>query len=94
MKAKPEGKVIDCRSDEGKIIGLIDSILTISEILNERLSDQNAIMTDGIKEALKDMHDSRAIKQLTIKAFVATGKTIVIAKNNSVKVIEPNAPLS
>lgn len=48
-------KIIDCRSEEGITIGLIDSVITICRILGPRISDRDKIDTPGILEALKDL---------------------------------------
>lgn len=44
---------IDCRSEEGVTIGLIDSLITISRVLKPRLVN-NPIITE-IGEALDDL---------------------------------------
>lgn len=44
---------IDCRSEEGITIGLVDAIIAISRILAPRLTQ--LVSTQAIEEALKDM---------------------------------------
>ena len=45
----------DCRSQEGVTVGLIDSIITISRVLQQRLKHHK---TPAIKDALNDLiHD-------------------------------------
>lgn len=47
---------VDCRSDDGITIGLIDSIISIAGVLSSRL--ENTYITLPIAEALKDLaHD-------------------------------------
>lgn len=42
--------VIDCRSEEGITVGLIDSLISIARILSKR-----DLMTSNAQEALKDL---------------------------------------
>ncbi len=55
-------KPIDCRSDEGMLIGFIDSIIYLARILAK-----NDLDTPNIKEALLDLRDDEAVKLLTNK---------------------------
>lgn len=50
-------KTIDCRSEEGVTIGLIDSLISISRILRHR--DLNSY---DIKEALRDLYEDEDAK--------------------------------
>ncbi|WP_336704407.1 hypothetical protein [Chryseobacterium indologenes] len=43
--------IVDCRTEEGVTIGLIDAIIAISRVLAKR----NLNQTEEIKEALKDL---------------------------------------
>ena len=48
---------VDCRSEEGITIGLIDSLISIARVLSKR--DLKA--SDQIKEALKDLRSDEDI---------------------------------
>jgi len=62
---------LDCKSNEGLVIGLIDSIMTIATIvrkqLNTALSERERA---GINEALADLADDRDLKLLIEEATV------------------------
>lgn len=45
--------MIDCRSEEGITIGLIDSLISISRVLRPRLDRSN--MTESVQDALFDL---------------------------------------
>lgn len=52
---------IDCRSETGITIGLIDSIITINRLLIDRdLTDEN------VKEALKDLKADNDFRDLIL----------------------------
>lgn len=53
---------IDCRSEEGITIGLIDSIISICRILARRDLEQ----TDNIKEALIDLAHDEDVHKVTV----------------------------
>lgn len=48
---------IDCRSDEGVTVGLVDSLIAISRVLSRR------DLTPGpVREALKDLSDDEDLR--------------------------------
>ena len=49
----------DCRSEIGITVGLIDSLISISRILKDRLSDNKEIT-----EALKDLQNDEDLKKI------------------------------
>lgn len=53
----PQKRTIDCRSEEGITIGLIDAIISICRILRPRLEKYpgNEAGPQGIEEALRDL---------------------------------------
>jgi len=53
-------KPIDCKSDEGMLIGFIDSIIYLARILAK-----NDLTHPDIKEALLDLQDDKAVKLIT-----------------------------
>ncbi|WP_284464875.1 hypothetical protein [Chryseobacterium sp.] len=55
---------IDCRTEEGITIGLIDALISISRVLVKR--DLNA--TKQIKEALKDLINDEDLSAILNKA--------------------------
>lgn len=68
---------IDCKSNEGLVIGLVDSIMTIATILrkllNTALSERERA---GINEALADLADDKDVKLLIEEArTIAQGRT-------------------
>lgn len=63
MKAE-EIPVVDCRTEEGITIGLIDSIISISRVLNKRL--QNKDQSEQINEALKDLRADKDLADITL----------------------------
>jgi hypothetical protein len=52
-------KTIDCRSDEGVTIGLIDTLITVSRVLSDR--DFSSI---AVKEALKDLAEDKDLSAI------------------------------
>lgn len=56
-------EVIDCRSEEGVTIGLIDAIITQARILRRRQFDAY-----HIREALKDLRSDEDLQWLLEKA--------------------------
>lgn len=66
---RPVPKVIDCKSEEGLTIGLIDSILSVSAILRSRL--ETLVITHIVKEALSDLNCDTDLQ-----------KVVSIAKDN------------
>lgn len=46
-------KTIECKSDEGVIVGLIDSLMSISRVLVEKL--EHGGISEEVKEALLDL---------------------------------------
>lgn len=53
---------IDCRSEEGITIGLIDAIISICRILSPRL--EMGTTTDSINEALMDLSNDEDMKNV------------------------------
>ncbi|WP_288446507.1 hypothetical protein [uncultured Chryseobacterium sp.] len=60
-------QIIDCRSEEGITIGLIDSLISIARVLAKRDLDESR----AIKEALKDL-----INDEDIDKIISHGKSI------------------
>lgn len=49
-------KTIDCRSEEGVLIGLIDSIISISRIVGPMIEKMGRDeLTQGVHDAMKDL---------------------------------------
>lgn len=59
--------IIDCKSEEGKTIGLIDSIISISRILNNRLYLSS--FSKDIQEALKDLKEDNDLNDILNKKY-------------------------
>lgn len=59
-------KIVDCRSEEGITVGLIDSIISICRLLSKR--DMEDI---SIKEALKDLSADEDFNFILNKAHEA-----------------------
>jgi len=55
-----EPKVVDCRSDEGITIGLVDSILTVARILARR----DLLNSLSILDALSDLSSDEDLAYL------------------------------
>jgi len=54
-----EEVITDCRTEEGKTVGLIDSIIFIARILAER-----DLSTDTVKSALKDFRNDEDVRRI------------------------------
>lgn len=50
---------IDCRSEEGITVGLIDSLISISRVLSKRDLSGNSV---AVREALKDLLQDSDLK--------------------------------
>lgn len=72
MEGSKKAKVIDCKSKDGIIIGLIDSIISISRVLAPMLrkkANSPKWFSPEIKEALQDLyHDGDLLRILTSMA--------------------------
>lgn len=55
-----EEVIIDCRSEEGVTIGLIDALISIARVLSKRDLDAS----DQIREALLDLRNDEDIKRI------------------------------
>ena len=71
--------MIDCRSETGITIGLIDSIISISRILVNR-----DIRDPDIIEALKDLQNDEDLKSLLKHRYEIVGTTY-----DGVKILKP-----
>jgi hypothetical protein len=56
----------DCQTEEGITIGLIDSMITITRVLRERLESKG--ISDNIQEALDDFKENVQTDILFIKS--------------------------
>lgn len=54
-----EEVITDCRTEEGKTVGLIDSIIFIARILSER-----DLSTETVQSALKDFRNDEDVKKI------------------------------
>lgn len=52
--------IVDCRSEEGITIGLVDAIISIGRILSER----DLTSSVNVLEALKDLRSDEDLKRL------------------------------
>jgi hypothetical protein len=55
---------LDCRSEEGVTVGLVDAIITIARILTHRDLTPNAVI-----EALKDLANDKDIKTIIARGL-------------------------
>ncbi len=65
MDKNPSDVVVDCASDDGVTIGLIDAIMSISQVLVDRLDED--LDTESVREALKDLRSNPKV------LFIVTG---------------------
>lgn len=66
--------VIDCRSEEGITIGLIDGLMSTARVLRRRL--ENGDMTPNVVEALRDFQQDEDIRYV-LSCVVATKYKVV-----------------
>lgn len=58
--------IIECRSDEGVTIGLIDSLNTISQIIATR-----DLTSEHVREALEDLYSDPSFNAIRMAALSA-----------------------
>lgn len=59
---KKARETTDCRSEEGITVGLIDSVIALSRVINQRLRVLN--LTPAVEEALKDLASDADLKNI------------------------------
>lgn len=63
---KTQGETTNCKSEEGITVGLIDSLMTISSIVNQRL--KMLTLTPAIEESLKDLGSDKDLEGVILLA--------------------------
>ena len=58
---------LDCRSEEGVTVGLIDALITIAHALSGR-----NLESQHVKEALKDLYSDADMRAIQIEAATAS----------------------
>lgn len=78
---------IDCTSQEGLIIGLVDSITSCANVLHKQYSLQTLLdmETPGITEALKDMASNLFLFQAIIRLRLSHGKINEMYQTNELE---------
>jgi hypothetical protein len=63
-----ENPPIDCRSEEGIVIGLIDSLLVISNVLNEKVNSyvkgNGGMLSENIRQAFIDLDSDDSLTDI------------------------------
>lgn len=58
-------RVVDCRSEEGITIGLIDALLSIGRVLASRIAEADQqVLGFGVKDALTDLAQDEDLRYL------------------------------
>jgi hypothetical protein len=61
-KEKKQRETTDCRSEEGITVGLIDALIALSRVVNQRLKVLQ--LTPAVEEAIKDLKSDTDLKNI------------------------------